>query len=64
MNKWSVTSIILVACFVFVLSIELGLIPESMAALIPVEIRGWVLIISLVLLALAGIGIFPMSPKK
>jgi len=64
MDRWSITSIIVIICFLFLLFAELGLIPDYIISFIPPEFRGTLIFIAFVILALAGIGILPLSPKK
>jgi ABC-type antimicrobial peptide transport system permease subunit len=64
MSRWSITSIIVIICFLFLLFAELGVNIYHINVPIPPEVFGWLIVISLVVLALAGIGILPLSSKK
>jgi len=49
---------------VFFLSAYLGLIPDYIGNALPKEVWSWLLVISIIVLALTGIGILPLSNKK
>jgi hypothetical protein len=64
MGRYLTTSIIVIVCFVFFLFAQLGLIPDYIVNIIPSEVWGWLLVFSIIVLALVGIGILPLSNKK
>jgi len=42
----------------------LGLMPDYIVNILPKEVWSWLLVISIIVLALTGIGILPLSDKK
>jgi hypothetical protein len=63
MGRYLTTSIIVIVCFAFFLSVELGLIPGYIVNAIPSAVWGWLLLFSIIVLVLVGIGILPSSNK-
>lgn len=64
MGRYLTTSIIVIVCFVFFLLVELSLIPGYIVNALPSEVWSWLIVISIIVLALVGIGILPLSNKK
>ena len=63
MGRHLTTSLLVILCFVFLLA-GLGLMPDYIVNILPKEVWSWLLVISIIVLALTGIGILPLSDKK
>ena len=64
MGRWLTTSLIVIACFIFLMAVELGMVPDSIASLIPADISGILIAAAMVVVVLASLYILPLSPKK
>jgi hypothetical protein len=64
MSRYLTTSLLVLICFVFFLSVEFGLMPSYIVDAFPSEIWGLLLVLSIIVLALVGIGILPLSEKR
>jgi len=64
MGRYLTTSLLVILCFLFFLLADLGLLPDYIGRALPKEVWSWLLVISIIVLALTGIGILPLSDKK
>jgi hypothetical protein len=64
MGRYLTTPLIVIACFVFFFLVEVGVSSDYKIDFIPSEVWNWLIVISIIVLALVGIGILPLSNKK
>ena len=64
MGRYLATFLLVIFCFLFFFLGNLGLLPDYIGNALSKEVWSWLLIISITVLALVGIGILPLSNKK